>query len=249
MNRYVMSFGNFGYLSGLNFLPPLLIRLYLATVFWVAGTTHIGMQGEITHLLGSAGFPLPVFFAQLLVGVEIIGAIFLLVGFAVRWICVPLIISVVMAAIFVHWSNGWLYIVTEGNSGLFYTDKTVEAYQRLGEIKQLLQENKITDTTNLVVLNDGVEITAIYFIMLLTLFFMGAGRYFSIDYFIFRRNQRKMEEQMDAHMAEHMKEHDEMEPRIVESSIVSPVIAAAHPELNLNKDPIQITPPPMPTSK
>jgi putative oxidoreductase len=37
------------------------------------------------------------------------------------------------------------------------------------------------------VLNNGIEFAATYFIMLLALFFIGAGRYVSLDYWIARR--------------------------------------------------------------
>jgi len=37
-----------------------------------------------------------------------------------------------------------------------------------------------------VILNNGIEFAATYFIMLLALFFIGAGRYFSMDYWIRR---------------------------------------------------------------
>ncbi len=39
----------------------------------------------------------------------------------------------------------------------------------------------------LVVLNNGIEFAATYFAILLALFFMGAGRYLSADYWIARR--------------------------------------------------------------
>lgn len=40
------------------------------------------------------------------------------------------------------------------------------------------------------VLNNGIEFAATYFIMLLALFFMGAGNYFSVDYWIARKWRR-----------------------------------------------------------
>jgi uncharacterized membrane protein YphA (DoxX/SURF4 family) len=38
-----------------------------------------------------------------------------------------------------------------------------------------------------VILNNGIEFAATYFIMLLALFFIGAGKYLSVDYWIARR--------------------------------------------------------------
>ena len=60
--------------------------------------------------------------AALATGTEVIGAVFLLLGFAVRWILIPLFETMVVAAITVHWKNGWLAIA-EG-SGIFATERT-----------------------------------------------------------------------------------------------------------------------------
>ncbi len=45
----------------------------------------------------------------------------------------------------------------------------------------------LTSSGDFVILNNGIEVAATYFIMLLVLFFYGAGRYFSLDYWIARR--------------------------------------------------------------
>jgi uncharacterized membrane protein YphA (DoxX/SURF4 family) len=45
----------------------------------------------------------------------------------------------------------------------------------------------LTSSGNFVVLNNGIEFSATYFIMLLALFFTGAGRYASVDYWIRRK--------------------------------------------------------------
>ena len=39
---------------------------------------------------------------------------------------------------------------------------------------------------NIVVLNNGIEFATSYFIMLLALFFIGAGRFTSVDYYLNR---------------------------------------------------------------
>jgi uncharacterized membrane protein YphA (DoxX/SURF4 family) len=44
----------------------------------------------------------------------------------------------------------------------------------------------LTDKGSLVVLNNGIEFGATYFVMLLALFFSGAGRFVSVDYWIGR---------------------------------------------------------------
>ena len=45
----------------------------------------------------------------------------------------------------------------------------------------------LTEHGNFVVLNNGIEFAATYFVMLLVLFFYGSGRYLGIDYWINRR--------------------------------------------------------------
>ena len=58
-------------------------------------------------------------------------------------------------------------------------------------MKEILDENGNTDWLyekgNIVVLNNGIEFSATYFIMLLALFFIGAGRYTSVDYYLSKR--------------------------------------------------------------
>jgi uncharacterized membrane protein YphA (DoxX/SURF4 family) len=97
-------------------------------------------------------------------------------------------VTMVVAAVSVHWQNGWLAIA-EG-SGLFATERTQGAIERLDRAKDILQEHAnyswITENGSLVMLNNGIEFAATYFIMLLALFFIGAGKYFSVDYWIAR---------------------------------------------------------------
>jgi putative oxidoreductase len=91
----------------------------------------------------------------------------------------------------VHWPNGWLAI-SEG-MGPFATERTMQAIQRLHETKELLMDkgdyDHITEYGPLVILNNGIEFAATYLIMLLSLFFTGAGRYVSVDYWVRRRIQ------------------------------------------------------------
>mgnify|MGYP006001176139 FL=1 len=58
-------------------------------------------------------------------------------------------------------------------------------------MREILEENGNTDWLyekgNIVVLNNGIEFSATYFIMLLALFFIGAGRYTSVDYYLAKK--------------------------------------------------------------
>lgn len=44
----------------------------------------------------------------------------------------------------------------------------------------------LTESGNFVILNNGIEFAATYFVMLLALFFMGGGRYVSVDWWLAR---------------------------------------------------------------
>jgi uncharacterized membrane protein YphA (DoxX/SURF4 family) len=48
----------------------------------------------------------------------------------------------------------------------------------------------LTEYGNFVVLNNGIEFAATYFVMLLALFFIGGGKYLSIDYWLARKLQQ-----------------------------------------------------------
>jgi uncharacterized membrane protein YphA (DoxX/SURF4 family) len=95
----------------------------------------------------------------------------------------------VVAALTVHWQNGWLAIA-EGSSSLFANERSIDAIERLDRAKDILREHGnyqwLTENGSFVVLNNGIEFAVTYFIMLLALLFIGAGRFVSIDYWINR---------------------------------------------------------------
>jgi putative oxidoreductase len=177
-----------------DFLAPLALRLYLVPILWMAGTKKLKDIEGIAAWLGNPdwglGLPYPEVMAWLAATTEAGGAVLLLIGLAVRWVSIPLMITMVVAAWTVHWQNGWL-AVAEGSDSLFATERTIGAIERLERGKAILQENGnygwLTENGNFVILNNGIEFAATYFIMLLVLFFIGAGRYASIDYWIRRR--------------------------------------------------------------
>ncbi len=170
----------------LDFLAPLAMRLYLVPVFWMAANTKWNPLDETSSLDSTIqwfanpdwglGLPYPELMAYMAWGAEYVGAILLLIGLAVRWVSIPLMITMVVAAVTVHWDNGWLAIA-EPNAQL-------EAGRAL--LKEYGDYQWLTETGNFVILNNGIEFAATYFIMLLALLFMGAGNYFSIDYWLTR---------------------------------------------------------------
>ena len=175
----------------IDFLAPLALRLYLAPIFWMAGITKYESFDGIVSWFGEGGLdlPFPTLMAFLATSTEIVGAVFLLFGFAVRWISIPLMITMIVAAITAHLGNGWLAISSA--SGLFATERTIAATERLDRAKEILNEHGnydwLTEFGNIVMLNNGIEFAATYFIMLLALFFIGAGKYVSVDYWIAKK--------------------------------------------------------------
>ncbi len=173
-----------------DFLAPLLLRLYLAPIFWMAGWNKAMSFDDTVAWFGAdgLGLPLPALMAALATGTELIGAVLLVSGFAVRLIAVPLMITMLVAMFTVHWENGWL-AVAEGQ-GFFATERTMGAVERLSQAKDVLREHGnydyFTENGSLVILNNGIEFSATYLLMLLSLFFTGAGRWLSLDYWIGR---------------------------------------------------------------
>lgn len=173
-----------------DFIAPLLLRLYLVPIFWMAGIQKYNSFSDTTAWFGNSewglGLPFPELMAFLATATEIAGAVMLLIGFGVRWISIPLMITMIVAAVSVHWTNGWLAIST--GSGIFATERSVEAISRLDKAKSLLEQHGnyewLTEHGSLVILNNGIEFAATYFIMLLALFFIGAGKYASVDYWV-----------------------------------------------------------------
>jgi len=177
----------------LDFLAPLLLRLYLVPILWVAGSKKFINFSSTADWFGNEdwglGLPAPYLLVFLVALVEVLGALFLLLGFGVRLISIPLMITMLVAGITVHLKNGWLAIA-EG-SGIFATERTAGAIERLDKAKELLQDNGnyewLTENGSIVILNNGVEFAATYFIMLLVLFFIGAGNFVSVDYWLKRK--------------------------------------------------------------
>jgi putative oxidoreductase len=169
----------------LDGLAPLALRLFLAPVFWMAGTQKIAGMQQTVEWFGNPdwglGLPFPSLLAHLAAYTEAIGALLLLLGLATRWISVPLMITMLVAIFAVHWDYGWAAIADSGSS---------EIAVRLGTAKGILMEHGnyawLTEKGNLVVLNNGIEFAVTYLIMLLSLFFTGGGRYVSLDYYLSR---------------------------------------------------------------
>ena len=178
----------------LDFLAPLAMRLYLAPVFWMAGMNKFNSFEDTAAWFGNKewglGLPMPELMTFLAAGTETVGAVLLLLGLGVRWISIPLMVTMAVAIFAVHWSNGWQSIA-DAKMCLFNCDSIGGAIDRLSAAKSLLQEHGnygwLTESGNFVISNNGIEWATTYFIMLLALFFIGAGKYLSVDHWLCRK--------------------------------------------------------------
>lgn len=174
-------------------IPPLLLRLYLAPVMVQAGWTKIVSFEDTAAWFGNPdwglGLPFPYLMTALAAGAEFFGGIALVVGLATRWFAIPLIVTMLVAMITVHWENGWLAI-SDASSWLA-DDRVMEAAERKARAIATLREHTnyawLTARGSITILNNGIEFAATYLIMLLSLLFTGGGRYTSLDYWLHRR--------------------------------------------------------------
>lgn len=177
----------------LDFLGPLALRLYLAPVFWMAGMNKLADMDSIIAWFGNEewglGLPMPFVLAWLATLTEVVGAILLLVGFAVRWVSIPLMITMLVAAFSVHWENGWQAVADVKSP--FPSEDIDSVMQRLEFARNILQEHGnyawLTERGSFVISNNGIEWSITYFVMCLVLFFTGGGRYTSLDHYVRNR--------------------------------------------------------------
>jgi uncharacterized membrane protein YphA (DoxX/SURF4 family) len=135
------------------------------------------------------GLPFPELMVTLAAGTELIGGLLLIPGIAVRWLSIPLLFTMLVAMLTVHWENGWLAIAD--SSSWLANERVMEASERLERVRAILQEHGhyewLTGRGSVVILNNGIEFAATYAIMLLSLIFTGGGRFTSVDDVIRRR--------------------------------------------------------------
>lgn len=174
-----------------DFLAPLLLRIFLAPIFIIAGYGKLAALDNTAYYFGEIlGMPAPMLMAIIAGGVEFFGGIALLLGLATRWFAIPLMLTMIVAAGTAHWEKGW-HALPESTLTVpweWRTDLIEEANERKDAVKSLLKQHGnydwLTETGPVTILKNGIEFAATYFLMLLTLFFIGGGRYVSLDYWI-----------------------------------------------------------------
>jgi len=150
------------------------------------------------------GLPFPDLLAFLAGWSEFLGGWFLLFGLFTRLVSIPLMFTMVVAATTVHWHNGWFAIApsnptTSSAQVLDWLsipgakeslENSLEVQERIGKIRGIVEEHGFTDYLyekgKPSIINNGIEFSAFYFAMLLSLFFVGGGRFVSVDYWLRR---------------------------------------------------------------
>ena len=174
-------------------LAPLLLRLYLAPVLLQAGFNKLNHFDDTVAWFGNTewglGLPLPMLLTILAIAAETLGAVLLLLGLFTRLASIPLMVTMLVAIFAVHWPNGWLAIAD--SSSWLANERVIQSTEQLQAAKHLLQQHGnytwLTRNGNFVILNNGIEFAATYFVMLVSLFFTGGGRYTSLDYYVKQR--------------------------------------------------------------
>jgi len=179
-------------LQVIDFIPSLALRLFLAPVFILAGSKKLAaMDSTIAWFANpdwGLGLPAPELLAWLATLTEYFGGYMLLFGVAVRLVSIPLLVTMIVAAITVHLEHGWQMVADPNWFGA--NERVLESANKLARAKSILQENGnyqwLTSSGNFVVLNNGIETAVTYAVMLLALLKLGPGRYVSVDYWAHR---------------------------------------------------------------
>lgn len=151
------------------------------------------------------GLPFPDLLAFLAGWSEFLGGWLLLLGLLTRLVSIPLMFTMVVAATSVHWHNGWFAIApTDPDTSAAQVldwlavpgakeslENSLAVKERIEKIRGIVEEHGFPDYLyekgKPSILNNGIEFSAIYFAMLLSLFFTGGGRFISVDYWLRRK--------------------------------------------------------------
>lgn len=194
-------------------LASLGLRLFLAPIFIHAGMGKLQFMADNVSLFerlqanpnvvawfGNSdwglGLPAPDLLAALAGWTEFLGGWLLLFGLFTRLIALPLMFTMIVAAVTAHWDNGW-HALPEAKLTVpweWRMDLIEEGNDRKTRAISILKEHGnyqyLTEAGSFTVLKNGIEFAATYFLMLLVLFFYGGGRYLSLDYWLFKGPKR-----------------------------------------------------------
>lgn len=188
MIRKITAFfdGIFEKCKRFDFIALLGCRLFLLPVIYEGAHSKVmGFSGTVEFFAspkaeGGLNLPFPELLAFLATATEVSGLICIALGLFTRLISIPMMVVMTVASAMVHWSHGWLAIASND----------MESAARFNNFIVWLAENfpgrynYITELGDPVILNNGMEFSITYFVMLLVLFFFGGGRYISADYWL-----------------------------------------------------------------
>jgi len=100
-------------LKNLNDILLFAIRIVLAYGFYITASMKWQNIGGVAEWFGELGIPFPTINAYLAATTEAAGVVLLVLGLATRVISIPLIITMMVAIVSVHWQNGF----EAGNNG------------------------------------------------------------------------------------------------------------------------------------
>lgn len=183
-------------LQQLDFIPLLLLRLYLTPVMMQAGWTKLQNFDSTLSWFANPdwglGLPAPALLLSLVILLELGGGLALLLGLFTRLTALGLSVTMVVAMLTVHAKNGWLAIADASSwladGTIFSNEAVMAAPEKLAKANEILQQHPdyewLVSSGKLVVLNNGIEFAATYFVMLFLLVVYGAGRWCSLDYWL-----------------------------------------------------------------
>ncbi len=190
-------------LRQLDFIPLLLLRLYLTPVMMQAGWTKLQNFDSTLSWFANPDWglalPAPALLLSLVILLELGGGLALLLGLFTRLTALGISITMLVAMGTVHAKNGWLAIADASSwladGTIFYNEAVMTAPDKLAKANEILQQQPDYDwlmsSGKLVVLNNGIEFAATYFVMLIVLVVYGAGRWLSLDYWLNQKAGQK----------------------------------------------------------
>jgi putative oxidoreductase len=98
---------------------PVLIRITFGIhLIYYSGPSVLNLEaGDSAEFLESLGIPFPVLMSWVYVLTEFFGGIFLIIGFKIRWIAIPLVVTFIVASFIAHYGHPY--------------EKSSQAYQLL----------------------------------------------------------------------------------------------------------------------
>jgi len=164
------------YDKGVNFLSKtddiglLLLRIILTYTFYGPAMTKWSNIEATIGYFEYLGIPLPTLNAYLAAGTELMGAIFLAMGFLTRFISIPLLFVMIVAIVTVHGANGF-HVIMPGDA-FIWENPYINGEAVKGTV---------------VVLQNGYEMVMYYMAMLMVLMSKGAGC-LSLDHLLFKKD-------------------------------------------------------------